>query len=206
MTTGITRTFALGLVATVSLAMTPAPTAETWHVDPNHTEVGFSVKHFFTPVTGKFENFDVDLRYDPQQPAASSVTVVVEVSSVNTNNERRDNHLLSADFFEAMQHPEMTFRSESVRRTGPSTLVATGPLTIKGVTRTVELPIEVLGIKDIPEPMQEMLGGATRVASFRATTTLDRGDFGVGVGDWAAALVVGHEVTIDVTAEAALRD
>lgn len=206
MTTGTTQALAVAVLATVSLAMTPAPTATTWHVDPNHTEVGFSVKHFFTPVTGKFENFDVDLRYDPEQPEASSVEVVVDVGSVNTNNERRDNHLLSADFFEAVDHPRMTFRSESIRQTGPNTLVATGPLTIKGVTRTVELPIEVLGIKDIPEDMREMLGGATRVASFRATTTVDRGDFGVGVGDWAAALVVGHEVTIDVTAEAALRN
>lgn len=206
MTRGIKGTMGVGLLAAVSLAMTAAPVAEVWHVDASHTEVGFSVKHFFTPVTGKFESFDVDLRYDPEQPEASSVEVVVDVGSVNTNNERRDNHLLSGDFFEAMEHPQMTFRSESIRQTGPNTLVATGPLTIKGVTRTVELPIEVLGIKDIPEGMQEMLGGATRVASFRATTTVDRGDFGVGVGDWAAALIVGHEVTIDVTAEAALRN
>lgn len=202
----ITRTAMLALLATSALAMTPAPAADVWEVDPNHTEVGFSVKHFFTPVTGKFESFDIDLRYDPEQPEASSVSVVVNVASVNTNNEKRDNHLRSGDFFEADRHQEITFRSQSIGRTGANTLVATGPLTIKGVTRTVELPIEVLGIKDIPEQMREMLGGATRVASFRATTTVDRGDFGVGVGDWAAALVVGHDVTIDVTLEAALRE
>ena len=199
------RLIAVAAVAAVTVAASAAP-ADVWEVDNNHTEVRFAVKHFFTPVTGKFEDFDIGLRYDPDDPSASEVDVRVKVASVNTNNERRDNHLRSGDFFEAESHPEMTFRSESVRQTGPQTLVATGPLTIKGVTQEVELPIEILGIKEIPEEMRGMLNGATHVASFQATTTLDRRDFGVGVGDWAATLVVGSDVEVEIALEAALRN
>lgn len=196
---------ALSVVAAVTVAAKPGP-AEVWDVDPSHTEVGFSVKHFFTPVTGKFEDFDATLRYDPEQPEESAVNVTIRAASVNTNNERRDNHLLSEDFFEAATYPEITFRSTSVRSAGPNRLVATGPLTIKGVTREVELPIEVLGIQDIPPQMQEMLNGATQVASFRATTTVNRKDFGVGVGDWAATMIVGGDVEVDIVLEAAYRN
>ncbi len=193
---------ALGLS---TLAATPLDAPTIWEVDENHTEVTFAVKHFFTPVTGKFKSFDVELRYDPEDPAASSVEVAVDVASIDTENDRRDNHLRSGDFFEAESHPRMTFRSTSVRPTGERTLVATGPLTIKGVTREVELPIEILGIQEIPEEMRPMVGGASQVASFRAATTLDRRDFGVGVGDWAATLVVGKDVDVEIVVEAALR-
>jgi polyisoprenoid-binding protein YceI len=203
--TTMKRAIGLLVVAAVTVAAKPGPAA-VWDVDPSHTEVGFSVNHFFTPVTGKFEEFDAQLRYDPERPTESTVDVAIRVASVNTNNERRDNHLLSEDFFEAAAHPEMTFRSTSVREVGPNRLVATGPLTIKGVTREIELPIEVLGIKEIPESMQGMLNGASQVASFRATTTLDRRDFGVGVGDWAATLIVGGEVDVEIVLEAAYRD
>lgn len=199
------KLLALSLVAAVTVAAKPGP-AEVWDVDPSHTEVGFSVKHFFTPVTGKFEEFDAALRYNPERPEESTVNVTIEVASVNTNNERRDNHLLSEDFFEAMTYPEITFRSTSVREAGPNRLVATGPLTVKGVTQEIELPIEVLGVQEIPPQMQEMLNGATQVASFRATTTLNRKDFGVGVGDWAATMVVGGDVEVDIVLEAAYRN
>jgi polyisoprenoid-binding protein YceI len=77
-----------------------------------------------------------------------------------------------------------------------------GPLTIKGQTRTVELPVTILGVMDVPADMQEMLGGVTEIASFQTKLSLDRRDFGVGVGNWAATMVVGGEVDIDIAVEA----
>ena len=188
-----------------SIAASPLPTADDWTVDRAHTEIAFSVNHFFTPVTRKFESFDISLEYDREDPDASAVDVTIDVASVNTNNEKRDNHLKSEDFFEADSHPQITFRSTSVRKVDETNLIATGPLTIKGITHEVELPISLLGVQEIPAEMREMLGGARSVASFSTSTQVDRRDFGVGVGSWAATLVVGGNVAIDITLEAALK-
>ncbi|KPJ76215.1 MAG: hypothetical protein AMS19_13280, partial [Gemmatimonas sp. SG8_23] len=155
-----------------------------------------------TPVSGKFDDYQIDLTFDRENPANSSVEVRIDVQSINTGNERRDNHLLSGDFFEAEKYPHITFRSEEVRAHGESELIARGPLTIKDKTHQVELPIHILGIKDIPAEMREMLGGVEQVASFQTELEIDRSDYGVGVGSWAAALVVGHEVGIEIAVEA----
>lgn len=177
--------------------------AVAWTVDQPHTEVNFTVKHFFTPVTGTFKNYQVDFRYDVENPSNSTVKVAIDVASVDTKNERRDNHLRSGDFFNAAEHPQMTFESTSVRQLSPGQLVATGDLTIKGITREVELPINVLGIQEIPEgPMREMFGGITQVASFEASTTLDRRDFEVGVANWAQTMIVGGDVVVSINLEA----
>ncbi len=126
----------------------------------------------------------------------------ISVASVNTGNEKRDNHLRTADWFEADRYPYMTFKSTSVRQTGENQLIASGPLTIKGQSHDVELPITLLGKQMIPEQMQQMLGGTKEVASFKASTAIDRGDFGVGTGNWAATMVVGGEVDIEILLEA----
>jgi polyisoprenoid-binding protein YceI len=174
-----------------------------WNVDAPHTEVNFSVKHFFTPVTGTFRSYEVDLSFDAESPENSSVNVTIDVASVDTNNERRDNHLRSEDFFNAEEYPRMTFRSTSVRQVGPDRLLATGDLTIKGTTMEIELPISLLGVKDIPAgPMQDMLGGVTQVASFEAKATLDRREFEVGVANWAQTMIVGGEVEVTIALEA----
>ena len=195
----IKQTLALA-AAGLTLAATPAP--EVWNVDNAHTAVTFQVRHFFTPTKGAFKDFDVELVYDAANVSNSSVNAVIRVASVDTENERRDGHLLSGDFFEAEQYPVITFNSTSVRRVSPTELVATGDLTIKDVTRQVELPITLLGVQEIPAEMQEMLGGVTRVASFSADLTLDRRDFGVGVGSWAETAVVGSDVKINISLEA----
>ncbi|MDT8368573.1 MAG: YceI family protein [Longimicrobiales bacterium] len=188
--------------AATLVAATPRNVPEEWNVDPAHTEVTFSVRHFFTPVTGKFETFDIDLVYDAEDVSNSSVRVVIPVSSVETNNDRRDEHLVSPDFFNAGAHPRITFESTSVRRVSENELIATGDLTIKDVTRQVELPITLLGVQEIPAEMQQMLGGVTRVAAFEAVLEIDRNDFGVGTGQWAADAVVGKAVSIRIAVEA----
>lgn len=196
---------ALALAAAITLAVGAPSSAATWGVDSAHTEVNFSVKHFFTPVTGSFDEFEIDLDYNADDPAQSRVEVKIPVSSINTGNEKRDAHLLSGDFFEADEHPYITFSSSSVEVKAENQLVAQGLLTIKGESREIELPITLLGKQDIPEQMQPMLGGTIQVASFEAATTVDRNDYGVGVGNWAATLVVGGEVSIQILLEAHLR-
>jgi polyisoprenoid-binding protein YceI len=187
-------------LATLTVAAGPAPMK--WNVDVPHTGIEFTVNHFFTPVTGRFDNYEIELMFDHENPANSAVDVRIDVRSVNTGNERRNNHLLSGDFFEADKYPYITFRSEDVRVGGEDELIVRGPLTIKDQTHQVELPIRILGVKDIPDEMREMLGGVVQIASFQTELGIDRSDYGVGVGSWAAALVVGHEVGIDIAVEA----
>lgn len=175
--------------------------AETWKIDPPHTQITFSVNHFFTPVSGRFEDFDIKLDYNEHNPAKTKIEAKINVASVNTGNEMRDEHLRSADWFEAEKYPYMTFKSKSVRQVG-NQLLAKGELTIKGKAQQVELPITLLGSKDIPPPMQAMLGGAQKVASFHAETSLARADYGVGVGSWAGTMVVGGDVRIEIQLEA----
>lgn len=190
-------------VATLSLASNVAPS--TWTVDPMHTRVGFSVRHFFTPVTGQFDAFDVSMRWDPANPSASTVTAEIEVASVNTANAKRDTHLKSPDFFDSARNARITFQSTSVREDTPNHLIVTGNLTIKGVSRRVELPVTVLGVKDIPAEMQGMLGGAKRIASFEGDLRIDRRDFGVGTGSWGETTIVGSDVDIHLQLESALK-
>lgn len=178
------------------------PEAEAWNVDESHTEINFTVKHFFTPVSGTFQSFDAEFWFDPENPQNSSVKVTIDVASIDTNNERRDNHLRSGDFFDAENHPTMTFESTSVRQVSQDQLLATGNLTIKGITREVELPISLLGVKELPPEMQEMMGGITHVAGFEAETRVDRREFQVGVANWAQTVIVGGDVDVKVHLEA----
>lgn len=192
----------LVLAGLVAILLPISAAAATWSVDPAHTEINFSVKHFFTPVTGSFGKWDVDLQYDAENPEKSTVTATIDVASINTKNDRRDGHLRSDDFFGAETHPTMTFESKKVEKVGENKLVAHGTLTIKGNEKPIDLTITHLGTKQIPPEMQEMLGGSKEVASFEATARIDRNDFEVGVGNWAATVVVGDQVDITILIEA----
>jgi polyisoprenoid-binding protein YceI len=189
------------LALCVLLPMLPAAaTAQGWSVDPNHSQVSFVVSHFATPVRGTFDQYSVDLTYDPDNPAASALSVEIPVASVNTSNQRRDNHLRSPDWFEAEKFPTITFKSTSVELLDESHLRVHGVLTIKDSSREVTLDVQGLGMREIPAEMQGAFG--RRVASFRATTTIRRNDYGVGVGSWAGTAVVGDQVQIEILVEA----
>ena len=193
---------ALAIALVASLAPNAdAGTKSGWAANAPHTEINFSVNHFFTPVTGSFGDYEIDLDYDAENPEESTVEVSISVASIDTGNEKRDNHLRTADWFEADQYPQITFKSTSVRQVGDNQLVASGPLTIKGQSHQIELPITLLGQRMIPEKMQPMIG-AKEVASFQAATSIDRANFGVGVDDWAGTMVVGGEVEIEILLEA----
>ena len=110
----VPRLAVLAALALATLGSTQA-SAQSWHIDPNHSQVSFSVKHFFTPVNGTFDVFEASLDYDAENPAQSSVTVTIPVESINTGNDSRDGHLRTGDFFEAEAHPNITFKSTSVQ-------------------------------------------------------------------------------------------
>lgn len=169
--------------------------APAWSIDKAHSAVQFKVRHFFTPVPGSFDQFDGVIKFDPNNLDGSSIDVNIAVGSVNTNNSDRDEHLRSDDFFDASVFPEMHFKSNSIRQTGDNSYVAEGTLTIRNVTREIELPFEFLGAME--HPMREN----TTVAGFRADYKLMRTDFGVGSGSWAMTAVVGDEIDIEILLE-----
>jgi len=169
--------------------------ADEWSIDEAHSNINFTITHFFTPVDGSFEEYDSEIIFDPNDLESSSINVTIPVSSINTDNQRRDNHLKSEDFFNTSQWPNIEFVSNSIEQSGDNQFVAHGELTIRDVTREIELPFELLGVMD--HPMQE----GQKVAGITASTTLNRTDYGVGVGDWAATAVVGDEVNIQLNLE-----
>lgn len=169
--------------------------SDVWEIDRSHSAINFSINHFFTPVDGAFDDYNAEVLFDPNDLEGSSISVTIPIESINTRNDRRDNHLMSEDFFNAEQWPNLTFESNTIEQTGDNQFVAKGQLTIRDVSRDFELPFELLGVMD--HPMQE----GKKVAGIVADAELMRTDFGVGVGDWAATAVVGDKVDIEINLE-----
>jgi len=170
-------------------------TATAWNIDPAHSNISFEVTHFFTPVSGKFEEYSSEIYFDPGNLSESSIDVEIKVNSINTGNQKRDNHLRSGDFFNAAEYPVITFSSDEIAKTGANTFVARGSLTIKDVTKKVELPFTLLGMKD--HPMRE----GVQVAGIKIDHQVDRTEFKVGVDDWASTAVIGDKVDISIALE-----
>jgi polyisoprenoid-binding protein YceI len=166
-----------------------------WEIDYAHSAINFTIKHFFTPVDGTFEDYDATVMFNPDDLENSMIDVTIPVSSINTRNDRRDGHLQSEDFFNAERWPNITFTSNSIESRGDNQFVAIGEMTIRDITREFELPFTLQGMMD--HPMQEN----TTVAGIVANAKLMRTDYGVGVGDWAATAVVGDEVDITLNLE-----
>lgn len=164
----------------------------TWTIDPSHSEVGFTVRHLMTKVRGQFETFEGTITTGDTL-AETTAEATIDLNSVNTRDAQRDGHLRSADFFDVANSGPMTFVSTSFDGE-----TAKGELTIKGVTRTVALDVEFLGIdKDAY--------GNTRIG-FEATTEIDRRDFGVDfdIPLDGGKLLVGHKVQIQLSIQAVL--
>jgi polyisoprenoid-binding protein YceI len=168
----------------------PGYVAGTWTIDPVHSEVGFSVRHMMvSKVRGRFTVFSGDI-VTGESPLDSSVTATIDLSSIDTGNSDRDNHIRSADFFEVDTHKTMVFRSTGVRVADDGDgYLLDGELTIKGITRPITLDLELGGIGTDVQ-------GHTR-AGLTATGELKRSDFdinfnmvletgGVGIGDKVA--------------------
>ena len=173
----------------------------TWVIDPAHTTVEFAVKHMMvTTVRGRFGQVSGTIELDEEDLTRSSAEVTIPVASIDTREEQRDAHLRSADFFDAENHPNMTFRTRSIERAGEDEYRVTGDLTIRGVTREVVLDARLEG--RAKKPTGEDVIGLT------ASTSIDREDYGL---KWNVALeaggwLVGKEVRISLDVQAIRQD
>ena len=175
----------------------PGYVAGTWNIDPVHSEVGFSVRHMMvSKVRGRFNTFSGQL-VTGEDPLNSSVTAEIDLASIITGNEQRDNHIRSADFFEVETYPTMTYRSTGVRLDGGD-YVLDGELTLKGVTKSVPLTLELNGFG--PDAY-----GGTR-AGFTATGEINRKDFNVNFDApmQNGGVVVSDKITLQLEIEAVL--
>ncbi len=187
----------------VSLTVLPLLTTEasaaakSWNVDKDHASVAFEINHFFTPVKGQFLDFGGTFNLDKEDLTKNpSVDFTVNVASIATTNKKRDGHLQSAAFFNAKSWPAIAFTSKVVVKTGDNTYKAIGTLQIRDVKKPFEVPFTLLGVKTVKAGMM-----SSEVMGLRVKTELNRSDFGVGTGDWAATAVVGGTVGIDILLE-----
>jgi len=159
-----------------------------WALDPTHSEVQFKVKHLMiTTVTGYFNSFQVEAETaDEQFTNVNTVVFTADVNSINTNNEQRDTHLKSADFFDAENHNEIRFVGNKYENTGGDDFKLHGELTIKGITKPFTVNIEFGGI--VVDPY-----GQTK-AGFTLTGKISRKEFGL---TWSAVTEAGNVVVSD---------
>jgi len=179
----------LAMPAAHLAAATPAGT-ETYKIDAVHSNIGFRVRHLMSKVTGRFGKVDGTLLINSQDLTKSSVDVTIDVASVATNDDKRDGHLKSPDFFDAAKFPTITFKSTAIKEVAKGKLEVTGIFTMKGVTKTLVLPITSLGTA--VDPWKNI------VAGFEGELKLNRQDYGVSYGPG----LVGDEVDIDLNVEA----
>jgi len=179
------------LITALGMAATAVAQAGTWQIDPMHSAAQFSVRHLgVSTVRGAFTKVTGSAKYDPTDPAKTSLDATIEATSVDTRVEMRDNDLRSANFLDVQKHPTITFHSKQTKAAGPGKLQITGDLTIHGVTKEVVLDI------DGPSAAVKDPWGNQRIGA-SATTKISRKDFGVN----GAPGVVGDEITITIDAE-----
>jgi polyisoprenoid-binding protein YceI len=170
--------------------------ADTYSIDEAHSTVGFQVRHLFSNVPGKFDDFTGTILFDEANPEQSSVEVKIKTASIDTGVKMRDDDLRSPNFFDATKFPSTTFKSKSVKKTGENTFDVTGDLTMHGVTKEVVLKAELIG------KGTGMKAGSI-VSGWDATTALKRSEFGLA---WSKVIegtqVVGDDVKIELHIEA----
>jgi len=188
------------LAALVLLTLSVAAQAATYAIDKTHSAVTFKVKHMMVSnIRGAFTDFEGSFSFDPDAPEQASVKVEIQVASVNTNNEGRDEHLLGDEFFDVANHPLMRFESTKLVRTDDDEFSLHGNLTLHGVTKPVELEVEYIGT--VVDPW-----GNTR-SGFEAEGEINRKDFGIEFSDTldGGGLVVGDKVKIELEIEGILQ-
>lgn len=172
------------LVAGSALAQT------TWTVDKAHSKLGFTVTHMMiSEVDGTFNSFDAKIVSSKDDFSDAAIELTADINSVDTNNEGRDKHLKSPDFFDAAQFGTLTFKSTSIKKTGEKTYKVAGDLTMHGVTKAVELDATLMGTTAGRD--------GKKVTGWKVTGTINRIDFKVGTSSPG----IGDEVTIVAKAE-----
>jgi polyisoprenoid-binding protein YceI len=183
--------FALLLFTVSAMAAAAAAQSGIWQIDPNHTSAQFSVRHLgVSTVRGAFMKVSGSARYDPLDPAKSSIDVSIEASSVDTRVGMRDNDLRSSNFLDVGTYPTITFHSKQTKAAAPGKLQIIGDLTLHGVTKEVVLDV------DGPTPAIKDPSGNQRIGA-SAATKINRHEFSVN----GAPSVVGDDITITIDAE-----
>jgi polyisoprenoid-binding protein YceI len=200
MKTGLTLSARLGhggavLAAALAVA-SPALATDTYTFDKAHTTVGFQVRHIFTMVGGKFQDFTGTIQIDRANPESSSVEFTIQAASIFTGDPKRDEHLRSPDFFDVATHPTLTFKSTSIKASGKDSWLVTGDLTMRGVTKSITLPVALLGEGKDPWGNEK--------AGFETSITLSRKDYGM---NWNKTLdqggvLVDDAVKVQISIEA----
>lgn len=181
---------------TASLAL-PELTAGTWAIDAAHSTVGFTVRHLVvSKVRGRFQNFGGTITVAAD--GTPSVDAEIDVASITTDNEQRDGHLKTGDFFEVEKYPTATFTSTSIKADGGN-FVLTGDFTLHGVTNSVDLELEFNGVN-------AGMGNGP-VAGFEAKAVINRRDFGITIDMplEGGGAVVGDKITLNLEIEAGLQ-
>lgn len=192
----ILATMAAGLIL-ASAATSYA--ADTYTVDPTHSSATFKIRHLMSKVSGRFSKFSGTIVLDQANPENASVDFTIDAASIDTDNDKRNAHLRSEDFFDVEKYPEMTFKSSKIEKTGESTYDVTGDFTMHGVTKTITIPVEILGFG--------VGGRGNPMAAFETNFKLNRKDYEVV---WnrtldTGGLLLGDEVDVNITLEAGVR-
>jgi polyisoprenoid-binding protein YceI len=193
------RFLKLRVALAVSLALSAAAMAsaatETFVFDKAHSQVGFRVRHWVSKVEGRFKDYEGKIWLDRAKPEDSRVEITIQAASIDTANERRDNHLRSADFFEVEKYPTITFRSTKVVPKGKDLYEVSGDLTLHGVTRSTTIPVRHTGFVNL---------GKQEKAGFELAILINRKDFGIVWNRTAdqGGVMLGDDVEITVLVEA----
>ena len=183
---------ALSLFAVIFFVAAAWAQSSEWQIDPAHSTIGFTVRHLgISNVHGRFTKVSGSAMLDDNDITKSSVNATIDIASIDTGNQNRDNDLKSPNYFDAAQFPTMTFKSKSVSKDGEGKLKIVGDLTIHGVTKEVTLDVEGPSAPAKMGPMQRR--------GLSATTSINRKDF--GVGSKAPAAMVGEEIKIQIDSE-----
>ncbi len=175
-------------VALPALMVSSLSHATPWQIDPAHSSAQFAVRHMMvSTVRGEFGKVTGTVNLDDKDVAKSTIEATIDVTSIDTRQPKRDEHLKSPDFFDAAKYPTMTFKSTSIKKAGNDKYKVAGNLTIRGVTKPVTLDVYGPG-REVKDMMGMMRKGA------HATTTINRKDFGL---NWNAALEAGGVAVSD---------
>jgi polyisoprenoid-binding protein YceI len=186
------RLFAL--FATLGLLVIARADVETYTIDPVHSSTGFTLRHVLSKFTSSFTKTTGTITVDRDNLEKSSVEARVEIASVSTANEKRNNHILSPDFFDNAKFPTASFKSKSWKKTGESTFDVSGDLTIKDVTKEVVFHVTSNGFAPGMKP-------GTTISGWDATTVIKKSEFGVA-GPVGLQKVLGDDVTLNISIEA----
>ncbi len=186
----------IAILAVLGLFASTRAAVETYHIDPVHSSVAFTIRHVFTKVPGRFTKFSGTIMVDRDNLERSSVDASIDVASLSTASEKRDADLKVPDFFDTAKFPAINFKSDSWKKTGENEFDVAGKLTIKGTTKDVVLKVTLLG-------SGPGLMGAY-VTGWDVATTLNRLDYGVTGPSWLGK-AIGDEVQVAINIEADLK-